>query len=179
MELMFAPLKRYADFQGRSRRTEYWLWFLFQVIVAIIFEILKAALGPGSAGLVKLLNGIFSLAIFLPSLAVGVRRFHDTNRTGWWIILPLVVFLVALIVYFATSGAAGIENLKKFSTYGDNPTEQQSMEMLTTMLPLLWVFLAWFGASIVTFVFNVLDGTPGPNRFGPDPKGRGGNINVF
>ena len=179
MELMFAPLKRYVDFQGRSRRTEFWLWFVFQLIVAIIFGILKSALGTGSANFVQLLNTIFSLAILLPSLAVGVRRFHDTNRTGWWIVLPLVVFIVAFIIYLATSGAGAFAFFEKLGTYGSTPTEQQSMEIVRTMMPMLWVFLAWWAASLVTFVFCVLDGTPGTNRFGPDPKGRGGNINVF
>ena len=175
MELMFQPLKRYVDFNGRSRRTEFWLWFLFQMIASLVFSILKSAIGNTA----ELLNFLFSLAILLPTLAVGVRRFHDINRTGWWIVFPLAVLIVALIVFFSVSGGAFINNLKSFSDIGPNPTPDQAMAIMTALTPMWWVFLAWFAASLVTFVFNVMDGTPGPNRFGPDPKGRGGDTSVF
>lgn len=175
MPLMFQPLARYFDFQGRSRRSEYWLWFLFQVIVSIVFSALKPVIG----NIAEILNGIFSLAVFIPSLAVGVRRFHDINRTGWWILFPFVVFVVALIVFFSINGSSFMANMQSLSTMGPNPTPDQAMAMMTALAPMAWVFLVWFAAALVTFVFNVLDGTPGHNRFGADPKGRGGNTNVF
>ena len=175
MELMFQPLKRYVDFNGRSRRSEYWLWFLFQMIASLVFGILKSIIGDTA----DLLNGLFSLAILLPSIAVGVRRFHDVNRTGWWILFPFAVFIVALIVFFSVTGATFLNNLKSLADVGPNPTPDQAMAMLTTLAPMGWVFLAWLAAGVVTLVFQVTDGTPGPNRFGPDPKGRGGNANVF
>ena len=179
MNLMFAPLKRYVDFQGRSRRTEYWLWFLFQVIVSIIFGIAKSTAGAGSADVIKLVNGIFSLAIFLPTLAVGVRRLHDTNRTGWWIVFPVVVMIVGFIAYLATAGSAGVANLQKLGELESGSTPQQVMDAFSNLSSMLWVFVAYVAAALLLLVFDVLDGTPGVNRFGPDPKGRGGNINVF
>ena len=175
MELMFQPLRRYFDFQGRSRRSEFWLWFLFRFIVGIAFGILKSIIGDTA----DLLNFIFIIAIFIPSLAVGVRRFHDINRTGWWIVFPLAVLIVAMIVFFSISGTGFITSMQSFANIGPNPTPEQAMAMMSAIAPMWWVFLVWFAAALVTFVFNVMDGTPGPNRFGADPKGRGGDSSVF
>jgi uncharacterized membrane protein YhaH (DUF805 family) len=150
MELMFQPLKRYADFNGRSRRTEYWLWFLFQIIASIVFSLLKSVIGNTAE-----------------------------IRTGWWILFPFAVFVVAMVVFFSINGAGFLNNMKSFADMGPNPTPDQAMVMLTALAPMAWVFLVWFAAGVVTFVFQVTDGTPGPNRFGPDPKGRGGDSSVF
>ena len=135
MDWMLLPLKRYAQFSGRSRRKEYWMFVLFLVIVYIIAMILDSLLGFGtttryadvtnsgaamgfnsSGGIITLLA---MLALLVPSLAVAVRRLHDTDRSGWWLLIGL--------------------------------------------LPLV--------GGIVLIVFYCLDGTKGPNRFGPDPKG--------
>ncbi|MDV6329775.1 DUF805 domain-containing protein [Asticcacaulis sp. 201] len=174
MEQMFLPLKRYAQFNGRSRRTEYWLWFLFQVMAALAFSILTRIIGD----VALTLNRLFSLAIFLPTLAVAVRRFHDINRTGWWVVFPLAVFLIALVVYLSMNGANFMSQMTLLGSLGPNPTPEQITTVLPVILSLMWVFLAYTAAAIVTLVFNLMDGTPGPNRFGPDPKGRG-NANVF
>lgn len=175
MELMLQPLKRYADFNGRARRREFWLWFLFQVIVSIVFNILRAVIGETA----ELINGLFSLAILIPSIAVGVRRFHDINRTGWWLLFPAVVFIIAFVIFISINGASFFSTLASFANVGPNPTPDQSMAMMQAFAPMWWVLAAWLAAALVTFVFNVMDGTPGPNRFGPDPKGRGGDTSVF
>ena len=186
MNLMFAPLRRYVDFQGRSRRSEYWLWVLFQFIVSLVFGFLKGAFGPAGANnagaltVITLLNLVFTLAILLPNIAVGVRRLHDTNRTGWWVIFPGVVLLAGIVGYLATAGTGALANLEKFSELGAGATSQQVMGILGGLAPMLWVFLAYIAAALLILVFDCLDGTPGPNRFGADPKGRGGSkINVF
>ena len=134
---MFEPLRKYATFTGRARRKEYWLWqlFLFLLFVVLTGWLIGQA-GPIPEGatpeeindiianapgttLPATLIALASLGLFLPSLAVTVRRLHDTDRTGWWIFLNLI--------------------------------------------PL---------GGLVLLVFYFLDGTPGPNRHGPDPKGR-------
>jgi uncharacterized membrane protein YhaH (DUF805 family) len=128
MEKMLQPLKKYADFQGRARRSEFWLWELFLIIVYAILYVPLFTLGmDGSTGqmnaigsIIGLILGVFALAIIIPSIAVTVRRLHDTNRSGWWIFLGFV--------------------------------------------PLI--------GGIVLLIFYVLDGTPGPNKYGEDPKGR-------
>jgi len=139
MSLMFAPLRKYAQFEGRARRSEYWLFSLFIFLSGIPAGILFLVAGlagasvgssnsdsanAGAAGftlLIVLALGAFYLAMFLPSLAVSVRRLHDSDKSGWFLLLGLIPF-----------------------------------------------------GGFVIFIFTVLDGTPGPNRYGEDPKGRAG-----
>jgi uncharacterized membrane protein YhaH (DUF805 family) len=168
MGYMFLPLRRYADFEGRSRRKEFWLWQLFNFVVvgaltggliatawaAIVRVQARGGITPnyssysysesyggfsssyswnidplmlleelGTSSWILLgLICLWGFIVFIPALAVAVRRLHDTNRSGWWI-----------LIYF--------------------------------------IPLAGF---IALFVFFVLEGTRGPNRFGPDPKYYGG-----
>jgi uncharacterized membrane protein YhaH (DUF805 family) len=90
-----ATLKKYADFSGRSRRTEYWLFVLFSMVIAMVLGVVDYVLGsPGIVGL------LFAFAILIPSIAVAVRRMHDTNRSGWWLLIafiPIVGTIVLLI----------------------------------------------------------------------------------
>ena len=109
-------LKKYAVFTGRSRRKEYWMFVLFNIIISIILNIIDRVLGLDFAN-TGLLLLIYDLAILIPSIAVGVRRLHDTNRTGWWLLIALVplVGAIILIVFFAQDSQPG-EN-----QYGPNP----------------------------------------------------------
>lgn len=120
MEWATLPLKRYAEFTGRSRRKEYWMFFLLVLVGALVLGVVEGLLGLGGmiGGVYGPLTALFLLAILVPSIAVGVRRLHDTDRSGWWILLGFV--------------------------------------------PLV---------GIVLIVFYVLEGTRGPNEYGPDPKG--------
>lgn len=91
-------LKKYAVFSGRAHRKEYWMFFLFNIIIAMLIGLVTgftgAILGIGTA-LSDPASAIYSLAILVPSIAVGVRRMHDIGRSGWWILFPVVnlVFL--------------------------------------------------------------------------------------
>lgn len=131
MDLMFQPLRKYADFTGRARRKEFWLFWLFLIGIEIVFSILIGVAGgsmadysamSGPAMGLFVIYGLVMLALLIPSLAVSIRRLHDTNRTAWWILLALIPFLGALVL----------------------------------------------------IIFYLLDGTPGPNKYGEDPKGRAG-----
>ena len=146
MHWMILPFKRYFEFSGRSRRKEFWMFQLLNVIVSFaIFAIMlsgggfqfltgadpetvdSAAMGiPLIIGLV--LMGIWVLAAFIPSLAVTIRRLHDRNMSGWWYGGLLIASFIPFINFLAGLG----------------------------MLALLVVMM--------------LDGTDGPNRYGPDPK---------
>ena len=141
MHWMILPFKRYAEFTGRSRRMEYWMFTLFNtiVIVALAFLLIGAggfanlddpnadpmAMGAlfGGMGLIVL---IYILAVLIPSIAVTVRRLHDRDMSGWWY---LAFFVGGLIPYIG------------------------------------------FLISLAFLVLMVLPGTVGPNRFGEDPKG--------
>ena len=123
MEWMMMPLQRYADFSGRSRRKEYWMFLLGVVLVAIVLGIIE-----GVAGLRGMVGGVYGplttlllLGIIIPSIAVQVRRFHDQDKSGWFVLLGFIPFVGGLIV----------------------------------------------------LVFMCLEGTKGPNQYGPDPKGEG------
>lgn len=96
----------YANFQGRSRRSGYWYWALFSSLVALMFNILS---GGSSDNFFGILGTIAGLALFLPDLAFGVRRLHDTNRSGWFILfilIPLVgwIFLLVWLVQDSEPG---------------------------------------------------------------------------
>ena len=85
-------LTKYVEFSGRARRSEYWWFTLFSVAVSIVFSIIDAAIGSSILGL------LVSLALLLPSIAVTVRRLHDTGRSGWWIWLALIPLIGAIVV---------------------------------------------------------------------------------
>jgi uncharacterized membrane protein YhaH (DUF805 family) len=120
-------LKKYAVFSGRSRRMEYWYFVLFNIIVGVVLALIDMLLGTFSAvSNIGLLSGIYSLAVLIPTLAVTVRRLHDIDRTGWWILINLI--------------------------------------------PLI--------GTIVLLVFALTPGTPGSNRYGPDPKQATGEARV-
>lgn len=100
------PFKRFATFDGRSRRREYWSFFLFCIIVQFCISfvmgfikgfVIAASRGQAGYGISQWENFIlfvFFLVIFIPSIAVGVRRLHDVNRSGWWLLLPIVNFIM-------------------------------------------------------------------------------------
>ena len=101
-------LERYAKFDGRSRRAEFWWYFLANLIISIVLNIIDAAIGFGS-GYGGVLSAIYGLAVLVPGLAVGVRRLHDTDKSGWWLLLVLIpiVGLIVLIVFWATDSTRG------------------------------------------------------------------------
>jgi uncharacterized membrane protein YhaH (DUF805 family) len=100
MEWYLKVLRQYVDFAGRARRKEYWMFTLVNVIIALVLAILDNVFTTGILGLV------YSLAVLLPSLAVGVRRLHDTGRSGWWLLISLIPLIgaIVLVVFFATDG---------------------------------------------------------------------------
>jgi uncharacterized membrane protein YhaH (DUF805 family) len=93
-------LRQYADFTGRARRMEYWMFVLVNTIIWVAILILDSVLRTSLPGL------LYWLAILLPSLAVGVRRLHDTGRSGWWLLIGIIPLIgtIVLIVFFATDG---------------------------------------------------------------------------
>ena len=118
MDWFVGCLKKYAVFEGRARRREYWFFVLFAVLIHIVLNIVDRMLGMYSAeNGIGIRGGIFSLAILIPSLAVGARRLHDTGRSGWWLLIglvPLIGFIV-LIVFFVLDSHPGTNQ------YGPNP----------------------------------------------------------
>ncbi|MBD8898076.1 DUF805 domain-containing protein [Rhodanobacter sp. DHG33] len=93
----------YADFEGRARREEFWMFSLVDLIVTVVAEAI------GQAVHVPMLSGVYCLVTLLPCIAVGVRRLHDTGRSGWWMLIQLIPLIggIWLIVLFATAGDSG------------------------------------------------------------------------
>ncbi|MFE2926347.1 DUF805 domain-containing protein [Streptomyces goshikiensis] len=96
-------LKKYTVFSGRARRQEYWMFTLFNLIALIIVAVIDSVIGT-----YPLLYAIYALAVFLPGLAVGVRRLHDTGKSGWWLLIALIPLIggIWLLVLMASEGHA-------------------------------------------------------------------------
>jgi uncharacterized membrane protein YhaH (DUF805 family) len=118
MNMMFEPLRKYAQFTGRARRSEFWMFWLLLVIIEVVFTVLIGAMGgsmtPGQMphGPAMALFGVYGLVmlgLLIPSLAVSFRRLHDTNRSAWWLLIALIPFLgaLALLVFYVLPGTAG------------------------------------------------------------------------
>lgn len=91
-----SAFKKYATFQGRANRPEYWYFWLFNIIVSIILGILDGIIGGPSNPKFDVLTNLYALFSFVPNIAVGVRRMHDINKKGWWVLFPIYnLFLLA------------------------------------------------------------------------------------
>lgn len=146
VEAIRVCFQKYATFRGRASRSEFWWFVLFLAIGSLVTGFLPRLMGNDGA----VLNGLFSLATFLPSISVQVRRLHDTGRSGWWIggyylaLIP-VGFIVGIIAAAADqTGSPGTA--------------------LLGLLGLIMLGSAIYG--ILMLVFLLSRGTPGPNRFG-------------
>jgi uncharacterized membrane protein YhaH (DUF805 family) len=134
----------YVGFSGRASRSEFWFFFLFQLLMGIAAAVLDRALVAGGQ---KLFTALVSLAFFLPGLAVTVRRLHDVDHRGWWLLLPLpFIVFGAVIIPVATLNAIPV-----FIFIG------------------AVLAVAGLGLAILLFVWYCTRGTAGPNRFGPNP----------
>ncbi|AZN39644.1 DUF805 domain-containing protein [Paenibacillus albus] len=114
MEWYMKVIRNYVGFQGRARRKEYWMFILFNIIISLILSIIEDLLG-----LSTMLSKLYSLFIFLPGLAVAVRRLHDTDKSGWWVLIgliPLVGFIVLLILTCLDSDPGT-------NRFGENPKQ--------------------------------------------------------
>ena len=120
MNYYLEALKKYAVFSGRARRAEYWYFVLFNIIVGVVLALIDMLLGTFSAvSNIGLLSGIYSLAVLIPTLAVMVRRLHDIDRTGWWILINLIPLIgtIVLLVFALTPGTPGSNQ------YGPDPKQ--------------------------------------------------------
>lgn len=112
MEWYTKVLQNYVGFTGRARRTEYWMFALFNAIIIIVLSILEALLGlPG------IISGLYSLAVLLPSLAVAVRRLHDTGKSGLWLLISLIPVIGAIILLVFMV----LDSDEETNQYGPNP----------------------------------------------------------
>ena len=146
------PIQKYADFSGRAPRAEYWWYVLAVIIVSIVAYVIDDLLSlKGTIGPYGPLSALLGLALLCPGLAVATRRLHDTNRSAWWLLL---------LVPYAISTAMAAQAMAS-----------GSMAQLGSVGMLAIVGLV---GCIVLLIFMVLPGTPGDNRYGPNPYGATG-----
>ena len=141
MQWIFEPFRRWNDFSGRSRRLEFWLFWIAAMSVQMIGSYLDAANDlPTVAGGMGIITLTVTLLFLIPAAAVGVRRLHDSGRSGWWMLLfamPYFGWLVSLA--------------------------SASQSLIAAVLLLI--------GSVVMVVLLVQPGLPSENRYGPNPKG--------
>lgn len=118
MNWYLAVLKKYAVFDGRARRKEYWLFVLFNLIIALVLGFIDGAAGladPQSG--YGPLGALYTLAVLIPGIAVSVRRLHDTDHSGWWLLICLVPIIgaIVLLVFMVRDSQPGQNQ------YGPNP----------------------------------------------------------
>lgn len=121
MNWYFEALKKYIVSDGRARRKEYWYFFLINLFILVVLDMLASTLpNQHVAHLVKAAAGLYILATFIPSIAVGIRRLHDTNRSAWWWLLNFVPIVGPLVLLFllAQKGTTGANR------YGDDPKDE-------------------------------------------------------
>lgn len=118
-EAISSVFHNYANFSGRARRAEYWYWTLFVAVVGAILSSCAGFMngGDGGANIFTILSSIFSLATFIPSLAVSWRRLHDIGRSGGWFFIGLIPVIgwIPLLIWYCKDGEPG-EN-----QYGPSP----------------------------------------------------------
>lgn len=143
-------LSKYATFTGRAPRAEYWFFWLFSLIAEAVGRLIDVIGG------IFVVSSLISLALFLPGLAVFVRRMHDIDRTGWWVLLTFLPGLImAMLAYRAMSGM--------------DPTAGTAGTVTAPTGPSLLAAIVTLVIGIVLLIWSLTRGTPGPNRFGPDP----------
>lgn len=154
MDFMHATktcFKKYFVFKGRSRRSEYWYFYLFTVIGGFVLGIIDAlTFGMNTSIDFAPLSDSFSMAVLIPTISAGCRRLHDIGKSGWWQALPLAgPVLMAPAILPAINGAF------------DTPLFFGSMGV---------GLLALIGLTILLIVWLATDSHSGPNRFGESPK---------
>lgn len=141
------PLKKYADFTGRAPRAEYWWFYLGMIVAYFVAMIIDSLVGVSLFGPYGVVTTLLGLALLVPGLAATVRRLHDTNRSGWWVLIVAVPYLIMGIMMGMSAASGDVTGLASAGIVG---------------------LVALVGA-IAMLVFMILPGTKGDNRFGPDP----------
>lgn len=123
MNWYFKVLKMYANFSGRARRKEYWMFTLFHYLAIIILFVIDGITGSlDSESGFGLLSALYILGTIIPGLAVTVRRLHDSGRTGWWLLLYFIPLIGPLTIFIFTV----FDSEPSTNEYGDNPKTSQA-----------------------------------------------------
>ncbi|CUH42387.1 DUF805 domain-containing protein [Ruegeria atlantica] len=160
-------LSKYITFSGRASRSEYWYFALFVFVVSVLLAILDSIIMPETAAddpSPGLLNGFFQLAMFLPLLAAGWRRLHDTGRPGWYLLLPVGLNLVAIIAMLT-----GVIAFSALETQSANPDALRGPAAFLGASGLVIVGVVQLLLALLLLWWLTRPSDPGPNAYG-DPS---------
>lgn len=147
MKWYIKVLKNYIEFSGRARRTEYWMFFLFNILFSMAASLIDYIFGTNNIALSNgLFSGLYTLAVFLPSIAVSVRRLHDIGKSGWYFLLIIIPGII-----FASLAAMVPVNKD-------------------LMVPFVIFAFAFLGIAIWFLVMFCTDSEVNDNKWGPNPK---------
>lgn len=138
MNWYFKVLKNYINFSGRARRREFWMFTLISFIITSVINLIEYPLNT------EILSIVYEIGIFLPSFAVAVRRLHDVGKSGWWLVLPNFIFLLAYIFILNGNFTSGLISTVSF------------------------VFVLVYG--IILLVWLCRESDAGRNKYGKNPK---------
>ena len=158
-EAIKSVFTKYATFSGRARRSEFWYFVLFTFLAGIV------------ASFIPFINIIWPLAILLPSLAVSVRRLHDSGKSGWnmlVILLPSLLYL-GYIIYFIVGVVIPVVGTN-FSDIDATTFTELLMDNMSALLVFAGLELLNFIVLIIWIVWMCKDSEPGENKWGPNPK---------
>ena len=174
---------KYIDFHGRARRSEFWWFSLFCLLVTValfcpiaVFSYLEEshgismdaglwALGYAISAILALIGILFIFAILIPSFSVEVRRLHDIGRSGWWVFWSIVISIVASAVPFSLFDFRTALDLGEIESF----TKAFDLALLPALIMLVPKLGNWI-LEIVLFVFTLLDSHEGENQYGRSPK---------
>ena len=171
--------RKYFDFKGRARRSEYWWYCLFSVVACLIWALFGTLLlalpvgmavqhvsGNETAGLTTMIIILCIPLLFLvlPSVSVQVRRLHDTGRSGWWMVASIILEIVAAALPFTLFGSDAIDFdfMEEFSRSFELSTAAGVADVVLT--------IATNAMSIILIVFSIFDSHKTENKYGPSPK---------
>ena len=156
-EAIKSVFSKYATFSGRARRSEFWYFFLLNVIICFVL---------GFIPVLSWVSGLWSLAILIPFLAVTVRRFHDTGKSGWYYLVPLIPALAytGYLVYYV------MKTVKEVGVYDMDAIARHITDHPSGILAIVVLGLLTIITTIIWIVWMAKDSQPGENKWGPNPK---------
>lgn len=137
MHYYFDVLKKFADFKSRATRKEYWMFILFNLIIGFVLGLIEGLSGINSGSNESILANIYQLIILVPSIALGIRRMHDVNKSGWYLLVPIYNFILTLRV----GDEGGNE-------YGPDPKGQLNISEKQTTKKFNFIFCSKCGKQI-------------------------------
>ena len=166
VEAVKTCFRKYFDFKGRARRSEYWWFVLFVMIVSSVFNY-----GGLLVPFLSYVGMLCSLLLLIPQFAAMTRRLHDTGRSGWWVAILAILYVVVLVsmaILVAPYGSQLFETTDSMVQAEMMADAYQSNPVVATVMS----GSAFLGLllMVITFIFTLLDSKWGENKYGPSPK---------